>query len=128
MNNTVQVTTLLTCSAVDVPPIGTQNTLQAAFIPGDTALDSYINVGVSPTALNPNIGGGGLLQVINPARIGDTANTKALTILCAAQAMGPVMPGGSVLLPLADGTIYNATVTSGTLPVGVTVLKCSPNT
>lgn len=121
-NNAVIASTGLTCSVLTDPAVGSSSSGSVAFTDGDTATDTYVSVGTSPTPLNADILGGGLLRVVNPL-----ANGVSVSILCATTPMGPILPGTSVLLPLASGTVYNATVVSSTYNVGVTVVECDAN-
>jgi len=123
----VQVFCQLSNSAIAAPTVGGSASGAFTYTDGDTSLDSNVNVGTGATALNADIVGNGFLFVSNPAFIAGVANTVSVSILCAAQAMGPLPPGGSVVLPLASGTVYNATVAADTLAVGVTVIECDPN-
>jgi hypothetical protein len=110
-----------------VVPVGNSASCQLTYTDGDTALDNPVLVAVSSTALNADIVGPGFMQVVNPAFVGGVANTVSVNILCNTTAMGPLPPGATCLLPLASGTVYKATVASGTLLVGVTVCECSAN-
>ena len=110
----------LTCSVLNAPQVGMSTTVGLMFTDGDSASDNYVLVGTGATALNADIVGNGYLLVQNPTTNG------ALSILCASQAMGPIQPGGCALLPLASGTVYNATLTAAA-NVGVTVIECHAN-
>lgn len=98
-----------------------------AFTAGDTATDSYVNVALTSTPLNSDIGGAGFIFIQNPATNEGTANANVVSVLCGSTAMGTIPPGISVVLPLASGTVYNATSSPATQAVGVTVIECDPN-
>ena len=121
-NNNVQTSCSLINNLLTTPPIGSSTSFSLAFADGDTASDTYVALTTSPSPLNVNILGDGFILVSNPA-----TNTTLVALFCAAQAMGNLVPGASVLLPLSSGVVYNATSTPNQ-NVGVTVVECDPNT
>ena len=92
-----------------------------AFTDGHYALDQFITVATSSTALNVSLGGDGFLLIQN-------GGTQIVSLLVGATAMGTIPAGTAsapfaVLIPVSSGVIINATVPSGTQQVGVSALR-----
>lgn len=120
-NNAVTVIAGLSCSAVTTPAIGaTSVSASMAYIDGETAQDKIVSVSTA-TALNTDLGDSGFIFVYNPE-----ANTASVSILVGVTAVGDIPPGFGIVLPLASGTVINAT-SSPTQSVGVTVIRTTAN-
>lgn len=120
-NNAVTISGGLACSTLNTPGIGV-NTQSAAlaYTDGDMAIDKYVNVATTPTALNASLAGDGYVFVSNPG-------PAEVSLLVGSTALGKLQAGVGVPIPCATGVIINATVASGTQNVGVTAIKVSAN-
>ena len=138
MNNAIQITAGLTCTALTSPAIGMgPSSLSLAYTAGDRALDYYVNVTTldssptNPDDLNTALGGAGWICIDNPATIAGVANTKSVTLYCGAATTPPVMgvlpPGARVVMPITSTLIYGATVSSGSVMVGVSIMISTAN-
>jgi len=120
-NNAVTVTAGLHCSALSLPAIGQSGSGGLAYTDGHAASDVYVSVAVGATALNSSLGGAGFIAISNPTSGVD------VSLLVAAQPLGVLPPGFTVVLPVATGIIINATVASSTQMVGVSAVRTSAN-
>lgn len=125
-NNAVTLACSLATNGLPVN-VGNSGTWNGAFTDGDTSLDTTVSVGTSSTTLHADIGGDGIVMVSNPSTIAGVANTVSVSLFAMTQALGPVPPGMVIPVPVSNGVQIKATVPSGTLLVGVTVIECDPN-
>lgn len=122
--NAVIVGSTLTNSVPGDPSVGGGSSASLYYTDGDTSADANVMVETSSTTLHADIGGDGFVRVSNPSTVGGEANTVSVNLFAMAQALGPLPPGCSVTIPVSTGVQIKATVASGTLTVGVTVIEC----
>ncbi len=108
-NNTFTVSASLNI-ALSTPAIGGSGSGSFAFTDGDLNGDNQVALSASPTALNPDLGGDGFVIIFNPGPlpIAVLSGITAIGNVPAGTAQAPV----SVLLPVADNIIINATCAS----------------
>ena len=124
-DNAVTVTAGLTCSALEFPPIGTQQmSASIGYDAGTPAKDEYVVVSHSaPTTLvQAAQSKEGMVFVYNPS-----TNAYAVGLFIGTTAVGKLFPGFGAVMPLSDEAELKATSDTTAQTVGVTYIQVAKN-
>ena len=123
-DNAVTVTAGLTCSALEFPPIGTQQmSASIGYDAGTPAKDEYVVVSLSATTLvQAAQNKEGMVFVYNPS-----TNAHAVGLFIGTTAVGKLFPGFGAVMPLSDEAELKAISDTTAQTVGVTYIQVAKN-